>query len=70
MKLYKFKLVESDTGRERTVSTEALSMQEAISTAYVSANHWLGENSKTWQIVSAEDRTYAHEQQKKKALSR
>tara|TARA_R110002110_G_scaffold66530_4_gene182114 strand:- start:1171 stop:1383 length:213 start_codon:yes stop_codon:yes gene_type:complete len=70
MKLYKFKLVENGTGRERTVSAEAASMQEAISRAYVSANQWLAENSKRWQIVSAEDRTYTHEQRKKEALNR
>ena len=69
-RLYQFKLVENETGRERVVNTEALSMQEAISHAYISAHKWIGENSKKWQIVSAEDKTYKHKQRKKLALAR
>ena len=69
-RLYEFKLVEDDTGCERTVKAEALSMQEAISEAYISASQWLQENFKRWQIVSAEDRTHTHQQRKKTALSR
>ena len=69
-RIYEFKLVENDTGRTRTVKAEAFSMQEAISLAYISANRWMREKSKNWNIVSATDRTYDHQQQKIAALSR
>ena len=69
-RVYEFKLVENDTGRERTVKAEAFSMQEAISLAYINANRWMREKSKNWNIVSATDQTYNHQQQKKAALSR
>ena len=59
MRSYYFKLVENGTGRERSVCTDAYSMQEAISTAYLKASTWLGENSKTWNIVLAQDTTHS-----------
>jgi hypothetical protein len=59
MRSYYFKLVENGTGRERAVHTKAPTMQEAISTAYLKASTWLGENSKTWNIVLAQDTTHA-----------
>ena len=63
-RLYQFKLVEDKTGNERTITTEAETMQEAISKAYISAHQWIRENSQRWQIVSAEDRTYVHKKLK------
>ena len=69
-RLYQFKLVEDKTGNERTITTEAETMQEAISKAYVSAHQWIRENSQRWQIVSAEDRTYVHRKLKEKVLGK